>query len=251
LTSFQPLKQSRLSEGVTEQLKHSILTGGFEPGTKLPSERALSEQFQVSRLSIREAIHRLEILGFVEKRSGSSGGVYVIDLTFQYLTNGFSDLFLAGKVSVPELRQLRIFIEPEVAKLAALAITAEHVQKLREYYAAEESHPGDPVKNFERRAGVHYALAHMCGNRFYEAIVRSTLQLTFEVLTIVDIDHENFEFLHPTASHGPIVDAVIAGNAKQAHDAMRQHAIDFGEVLLRLDETYRRKSMDPVSRARA
>ena len=65
MIDFKPIKQTRLSEAVTDQLKHSILRGDFEPGTKLPAERVLAEQFQVSRLSVREALNRLEILGFV------------------------------------------------------------------------------------------------------------------------------------------------------------------------------------------
>ncbi len=244
MLDFKPIRQTRLSEAVTDQLKHSILRGDFEPGTKLPAERVLAEQFQVSRLSVREALNRLEILGFVAKRPGASGGVYVIDLTFQSLANGFSDLFLAGKISVPELRQLRVFIEPEVARLAALMAAPGQLQRLREAYESEYRPAPGIQDNFERRAAVHYALAHMCGNRFYEAIVRSTLELTYKYLSIVDVDQDNWETHHPTEAHRPIVDAVLAGNEEKAYAAMKTHAIEFGEVLLKLEETYRRKRLD-------
>jgi GntR family transcriptional repressor for pyruvate dehydrogenase complex len=244
MLDFKPIKQTRLSEAVTDQLKHSILRGDFEPGAKLPAERVLAEQFQVSRLSVREALHRLEILGFVVKRPGASGGVYVIDLTFQSLANGFSDLFLAGKISVPELRQLRVFIEPEVARLAASTANPEQLRRLEEAYESENRPAPSILDNFQRRAAVHYALAHMCGNRFYEAIVRSTLELTYKYLSIVDVDHEDWENHHPTAAHRPIVEAVLAGNEEKAYGAMKTHAIEFGEVLLRLEETYRRKRLD-------
>jgi GntR family transcriptional regulator, transcriptional repressor for pyruvate dehydrogenase complex len=248
MPDFKPVKQSRLSDAVTEQLKQSILRGEFEPGAKLPPERLLADQFGVSRLSIREALHRLEILGFVIKRPGAAGGVFVIDLTFQSLANGFSDLFLAGKVSVPELRQLRVFLEPEVARLATIALTKEHARRLEEAYRAEEARTALSLDNFDKRSAVHRILAHMCGNRFYEAIVRSTMELTYQLLAIVDLDHEDFDLYHPTAAHGPVVEAVLSGDSEKAFAAMKTHAIEFGDVLLRLEEVYRRKMREPTSR---
>jgi GntR family transcriptional repressor for pyruvate dehydrogenase complex len=53
MPKFKPIRQFRVSEEVTEQLKQSILLGGFKAGDKLPSERDLAEQFQVSRVAIR------------------------------------------------------------------------------------------------------------------------------------------------------------------------------------------------------
>jgi GntR family transcriptional regulator, transcriptional repressor for pyruvate dehydrogenase complex len=240
MAEFIPVKQTRLSEAVAEQLKQSILRGEFEPGMKFPAERILAERFQVSRLSIREAIHRLETAGFVANRPGKNGGVVVIDLSFQALTNGFSDLFLAGKISVPELRQLRVFIEPEVARLAALHGGTDDRRRLEEAYKSEDNPAPPGAPNHERRSAVHHALARMCGNRFYEAIVRTTTELTFKYLSLVDIDHEDFEVLHPTEAHRPIVEAVLAGDEERAFAAMKTHALEFGGVLLRLEETYRR-----------
>jgi GntR family transcriptional regulator, transcriptional repressor for pyruvate dehydrogenase complex len=244
MPDFTPIKQSRLSKAVTDQLKQTILRGEFEPGTKLPPERVLAEKFQVSRLSIREAIHRLEIFGFVLNRPGKNGGVFVTDLSFQTLANGFSDLFLAGKISVPELRQLRVFIEPEVARLAALHGTEEQRIRLKELYEAESvvSKPG--IENFEKHSSVHYMLAHMCGNRFYEAIIRSILDLTLTYLSIVDVNKEDFDIYHPENTHHPIVEAVLEGNEEKAFAAMKTHAIEFGEVMLKLEAVYRKKRAD-------
>ena len=241
MPEFKPIKQPRISEEVAEQLKRAILRGDFAPGEKLPSEQRLSEQFQVSRLSIREALHKLENFGFVVTRQGVTGGAYVIDLTFQTLTNGFLDLFLAGKISIPELHQLRVVIEPEIARLAALAITPEHARRLMEIHFAEKPPFHSISERFERRVGVHYTLAQISGNRFFEAIRRSTLELTFQYVTTVDIGQEHLGLLHPPEMHRPIVDAVIAGDSVGAYEAMRKHAIQFGEALLNLQEIYRKK----------
>jgi GntR family transcriptional repressor for pyruvate dehydrogenase complex len=247
MPEFRPIKQPRVSEEVAGQLKQAILRGDFQPGEKLPSEQQLSEQFQVSRLSIREALHKLEHFGFVVTRQGVTGGAYVIDLTFQTLTNGFLDLFMAGKVSIPELHQLRVVIEPEIARFAALAITPEYARRLEEAYLAEKSPLRTIPERFEKRTGVHYTLALICGNRFFQAIVRSTLELTLKYVMTVDIGQEHLDRLHPLGMHQPIVEAVIAGNSDKAYDAMKKHAVEFGQVLLNLEQIYRRKTSNSRS----
>jgi len=67
---FKPIRLSRVSDDVTEQLKQSILLGHFKAGDRLPSERELSEEFQVSRVAIREALRALENSGFITTRQG-------------------------------------------------------------------------------------------------------------------------------------------------------------------------------------
>lgn len=59
--NFKPLEQPRISDIVLKQLKNAILANGFKAGDKLTTERDLSEQFQVSRAAVREAIKVLEV----------------------------------------------------------------------------------------------------------------------------------------------------------------------------------------------
>ena len=82
MPNFKPVKQHRISDAVFQQLKKGILSNDFKAGDKLPGERDLSEQFQVSRVAVREAVRSLENAGFVTIRQGSNGGAYVTDLTF-------------------------------------------------------------------------------------------------------------------------------------------------------------------------
>src|SRR5512143_2053510 len=138
MAMFKPINQSRISAEVTEQLKQSILLGRFRSGEGLPAERELAEQFQVSRVAIREALRTLENSGFIITRQGANGGAYVTDLSFEFLANAFVDLFLADKISIPELHRVRLIIEPEIARLAALAITPEYTQRLMKAMGAEE-----------------------------------------------------------------------------------------------------------------
>ena len=56
----QPVKQAKLSDVIQSQLEAMILEGSLIAGQKLPPERELAIQFDVSRPSLREAIQKLE-----------------------------------------------------------------------------------------------------------------------------------------------------------------------------------------------
>ena len=76
---FKPIRPIRISAEVAEQLKQSILLGHFKAGQRLPSERDLAEEFQVSRVALREALRSLENSGFIHTRPGATGGAFVTD----------------------------------------------------------------------------------------------------------------------------------------------------------------------------
>jgi GntR family transcriptional repressor for pyruvate dehydrogenase complex len=239
MARFKPIKQFRVSREVGEQLKQSILLGHFKAGDKLPSERELVEEFQVSRVAIREALRTLENSGFIITRQGATGGAYVTDLNFEYLVNAFLDLFLADKISIPELYHVRLLVEPEVARLAASNITPEYAQQLKEALNIEELPISSLPVDVDRKQRVHYILAEMCGNHFFEALMRSLLGLTKKVVEAVNPDPD---YVHPKGMHHSIVEAVVAGNADAAAEAMKKHTVDFGENFIKMERTYREKN---------
>lgn len=237
MAEFKPIKQTRASEEVLEQIKDSILRGRFKAGDKLPSERELTEQFQVSRGVVREAIRVLEKTGFVSIRQGPSGGAYVTDLNFDHLSSGFLDLYLANKLTIPELNQVRMHIEPEVARLAAQRVTPAFRVRLEKAVSAER----EPVKSYvvrmERLTSVHYILAEMCGNYLFEAIVNSFIRLTHQIVEVVEPEDHNA--LHAVGEHDAVVAAVLAGDPDKAAKAMTDHLKVFCEGLIKMDKTYR------------
>lgn len=238
MPTFTPIKPLRVSNEVTEQLKQSILLGQFKPGDKLPAERELAEEFQVSRVAIREALRSLENSGFITTRQGITGGAFVTDLSFQQLANSFLDLFLAEKISIPELYRVRLLIEPEVARLAASRVTPEYERRLREALEAEKT-PGPTLsEEVDRKTSVHYIFAEMCGNRFLEALIVSVMRLTKQVVEAVKPDTQK---LHPAGLHDAAVEAVLAGNPEAAAGEMEKHAIEFGRNLMKMEQEYHEK----------
>jgi len=239
MPNFKPIRQFRVSEEVANQLKQSILLGHFNTGDKLPAERDLAEKFQVSRVAIREALRKLENFGFLVTRQGTTGGSYVADLTFEHLINAFLDLFLADKISVPELHQVRLLIEPQVARLAASKITPKYAQRLKDTLEAEELPISSLSEDMERKQKVHIILAEMSSNRILEALVRSLMGLTRRAVEAAEADPR---FMHPAGMHRPIVEAVLMSDVEAAAAAMKKHSIEFGENLIKMEKAYREKN---------
>jgi DNA-binding FadR family transcriptional regulator len=129
-------------------------------------------------------------------------------------------------------------LEPEIARLAALAITPAYAQRLKEALQDEELTATSLREDIQMTTTVHYILAEMCNNRFFEAILRSSMKLTHRVIEVVNPDPYT---LHPRGVHRPVVEAVLTGDPEAASSAMRKHATEFGEILVKMEETYRKK----------
>jgi DNA-binding FadR family transcriptional regulator len=235
---FKPIKTSRASEDVFAQLKASILSGMFKSGSKLPSERELTEEFQVSRGVIREAIRMLELSGFLTIRQGHGGGAYVTNLTLSHVANAFLDLFQTNTLSMAEVAQVRLFIEPEVARLAALNFKTDYAAALDDAESNEHHSFASLSDQISSLTNVHKVLASICGNQFFEAIVRSMLKITAEMVIKVVPDPDD---LHAPGEHRQLIEAVKTGDAPRAAEEMRRHLQTFLVNIVELEKEYRRK----------
>ncbi len=240
MKNFQPIKQVKASDEVSNQLRHAIFEGRYLAGDKLPSERELIETFKVSRTVVREAIKALEARGLVLIKQGATGGAFVKELTFERLTNDCKDLFFLGKMSFDEICQARLSIEPIVAGLAAKHCTPEQAKLLIEAND-NESNTLEYPETVMLRSRVHYLLADMCNNRFLTAIDKSLIQL---VGTISSQFQPDTDKIHPPGMHNSIIDAVIAGDEAGAEKAMREHLLEFLLLLEGIESDYRNNKVD-------
>ena len=236
---FEPLnRKHRISEDVAAQLKAAILSGLFRPGQKIPPERELTHQFGVSRMVVREALRELELKGFVKIQQGPLGGAYVLDLSFDHLSDALLDLFLAGKLSVTEVIQVRLHIEQEIARLAAANTGEIYADRLRKALEQEMEMGPSHTETVARRFEVDRLLAEMCGNRLYQALSRALLDLTREIIMVVkasDVVIFNHE------EHVEIVSAVLRGDPDAAAEAVKRHIKNVGDRLAELETAYRKK----------
>ena len=110
------------------QIESLLDKGELHPGDQLPPERALAEQFQVSRASVREALRSLELLGVVETHAG--GGTFVRRTVPEDLARPLSNLITRGH-TISDVIEVRGLIEPAIAAAAAKRINAAELAELR------------------------------------------------------------------------------------------------------------------------
>jgi len=150
---FDQVRQRRLSDDIVEQLEGMILEGTLKSGERLPAERALAEQFGVSRPSLREAIQKLAAKGLLVSRQG--GGNYVAES----LGSTFSDPLLHLLENNPEaqrdLLEFRQTLEASCAYYAALRATEVDRERLTAAFEALQDCYArvDEVSRVEEGAG--------------------------------------------------------------------------------------------------
>lgn len=118
LNSYAPPTQ--IYEQVAGQIRDAIGAGRFAPESRLPAERELAAQFQVTRPHVREAIGALQNEGLVVTRRGS--GTYVcIDAAERLaaMRGGASGMAAEADFSPVSSMEVRLVIEPAIARLAA------------------------------------------------------------------------------------------------------------------------------------
>src|SRR5579859_2822002 len=131
---YTPIQSTRVFEQVAVQIESRILRGELRSGDRLPTERELAEQFHVSRTAVREAMKSLAQKGLVDMKPGR--GTLVIDGTSQAMKHSLNLMLKVGDSGLTEnLVEVRSILEPEIAALAALRATEEHILALHDAVA--------------------------------------------------------------------------------------------------------------------
>ena len=138
---IDPKKPADLSAQIAQAIRDAIISGELIVDERLPSEAELSEQFQVSRPTVREALKRLAAQSLIRTQRGASGGAFVNRLSFegaysQQITT--STLLLSmNAVSFDTACEARFALERACAPLSAQRRTADQLATMR----AEDSPP--------------------------------------------------------------------------------------------------------------
>jgi GntR family transcriptional repressor for pyruvate dehydrogenase complex len=126
---FNSISSKKVYEQVIEQIQQRILNGELKKGDKLPSERELSEQMNVSRTSIREAIRVLETMGVIESKQGE--GNFICSNIEKSLIEPLSMIFKLNDGTWKDILELREVFELQVVKIATLRATEKECMELK------------------------------------------------------------------------------------------------------------------------
>lgn len=174
---FLPIRSQRAFEEIATQIRAQLSEGKLRVGNRLPSERALAEQFGVSRNTLREALRSLEHSGLVRLQKGATGGAFITEASGETIATGLLDMFHSGSILPAQLTEARIWLESIVVREACQRATPEDFDHLRENVrqAEEANARGDLGKRAEVNLEFHRILARMTGNPVMVILMDSVL----------------------------------------------------------------------------
>ena len=127
---FSPLKSSRKSDEVFDQIARFIRNGRFQPGTKLPAERELVALFNTSRPTIREALYRAELVGLIDVRHGA-GSYVMASQPREAMDRPIIELIKKEAHRISEFFDIRRALEGWCAAQAARVATRKHLKEMK------------------------------------------------------------------------------------------------------------------------
>lgn len=231
---WQPIKAKRASEDIYAQLRDLITSGVLKPGDRLPSERAMMEQLQRSRPTIREALRMLEQGGYVASTHGASGAV-VQELTIGGVEEPLAAMLQVNQISLEELGEYREFNDAAIAGWAALRRSEDDLAALRDCLIRAEEALADHRRFVELDVGFHSLLARATGNRV--AMIVTEVLGNVEKRTLLDKmstqgDGERLALERRILNrHSEILETIRQQDADAARQAMREHTRAAGQDL--------------------
>lgn len=117
-------------------MRRAILDGRYQHRERLPAERELAAEFGTARGTVRQALAQLEDMELVRRKTGS--GTYV-----DYVAQSDHEQ-IAESTSPLELIEVRLAVEPDIARMAVTNANARYVRELEDSLMALEAAGSDP-----------------------------------------------------------------------------------------------------------
>ncbi|MEE1673646.1 FCD domain-containing protein [Agarivorans aestuarii] len=217
------------------QIEELLFSGVFKAGERLPSERELSERFETSRATIREAVIMLELKGLVVVRQGA--GIYFIDSPEKVNKR---TILPKSDVGPFELLQARQIIESSIAGFAATQIKFNELRELKKVLQLQESEINGDSEKFESLdQQFHSLIAESTQNR---VLINQAVDMWSTVRTTNPLWNElNHQFLHEERlqsmwinDHKRILLALQKRSPEDAKQAVWQHIENSKQELLKI-----------------
>lgn len=231
---------TNLTRSVVETFKEQFLNGKIKPGDRIPSERELTEQLNVSRSTIREAIIALKVMGLVDVQQGKRARVTVpsVDNVLEIL----SLVAPLDKTNILNLLELREIFEPACVFLATKRVTSGELSTIQQKL------------EYMKRAHSDLTVFFKADYEFHKAIMIATHNDM--IVMFYNIFQPLLESLHKrivmtsqeTDSHEKVLQAMMKGNSELASDLTREIIINSRNRLLKSISEEELKPGDAASR---
>jgi len=237
MNTFRPVKNRKISGLIVQQIKKVILDGTMKAGDKLPPERELTERFQASRISVREALKSLETSGLLTIKPGS--GVFVAEVSPKPLSESLSSILRIKKASMSDVTEARIILEPSVARLSCERITPEELRALErnieETITVLKSHSPAPIQNIEFHSiianATHNPVIIMTMNPIFDVLKEMNLEMRGNIQKRIEISS------HAVTYHKKILKALRERDSQKVYELMLKDIFQVQEGLKKVTPT--------------
>jgi DNA-binding FadR family transcriptional regulator len=221
---FTPERVLRPREQVEQQIKQAIFAGQFAQGEKLPSEAELSEQFSVSRATVREALRSLASLGLISKVPGATGGSFVRSVNHEALgetlRESMDNILRLGTIEMREVSSVRLLLEVPSAQLAARNREEQQLEQMRAILDSQRTadHKDPQIPGYD--IAFHRTIAEASGNRVLLAFV-TALHLASQPVRFLELSPEVGKVT--VRQHLSVFKAIEDQDPDAAGAAMQEH----------------------------
>ena len=205
-------------EAVADTLRRQIVLGRFKVGDRLPTEEDLTEQFEVARTTLREALRVLESQGLIEIRRGRNGGPVVTEPPSGATAESMALLLQMKSTTIGEIDQVRHLIESQIVRDLTRTRNRDDIATLRSIIDdAQEAAKAEDHDAFAEHVRL-FNMALMSRNK------NRALIATAQVLREMIVDYLNAFSFRATApmmrkacrSYTRLVDLIEDGDADAA-----------------------------------
>lgn len=205
---------------IISKIRDLINFKNLEPGDKLPSERMLSDKFEVTRRNVRDAIQKLEFYGLL--KSIPQSGTFVANIGVIALNGMIDDILGLDKPDFRSLVETRILLELKAAKLSALKRTEEDLANLKKALDAYSSKVLNNEESLQEDLLFHLAIAKASGNSTLNTLM---LMITPEIITNFEKHHvcDKKLALSGINEHTAIFEAIRDQNPTEAEEKVKIH----------------------------
>jgi GntR family transcriptional repressor for pyruvate dehydrogenase complex len=205
---------------IISKIKELINYKNLEPGDKLPSERMLSEKFEVSRGNVREAIQKLEFYGLLN--SIPQSGTFVANIGVVALNGMIDDILRIEKQDFKSLVETRILLELKTAALAATRRTKQDLKEIKDALDAYEEKALNNEDAVQEDLLFHLAIAKASKNSSINAFM---LIITPEIIINIEKYHVCGDgmAIEGIKEHNEIYEAIKAQDPTLAKEKMKIH----------------------------
>lgn len=223
-TVFGRLKRAPAYKILADHVTRQILEGRIREGEQLPTEAELAAQFGASRSTVREGVRQLEETGLVRRENGKR--LVVCKPSGETVSNQLERAVVLNQITFRELWEAAMVYEPALVRSAAAHMTPDDVAALQENVARTREAVGTGGSLLELDLEFHDLIARAAHNRLL-LLTRAPLQRLFYPAFSTVLERVPSASQRLLRAHQAILDALLAGNADEAHGWAEKHAQDF------------------------